>query len=96
MERSINQGGEMTNRIISEDEEALLTPDDVATLFRQSRSFVFKAWRKWMKYGVRPIRINNSKKGRLLFRRSDIERLLDKWSLEPKYKRRIKKENKNG
>lgn len=74
----------MTKQKDQQRGETLLTPDDVATLLRQSRSFVFKAWRKWMKYGIRPIRINRSKKGRLLFRKSEIDRLLDQWSLELK------------
>ncbi len=81
----------MTNRRVSQDGEALLTPDDVAILLRQSRSFVFKAWRKWMKYGIRPIRINRSKKGRLLFRKSDIDQLLEKWSLESRVRKTARK-----
>lgn len=72
------------NRQHTGREEELLTPHDVAKVLRQSRSFVFKTWRKWMKYGVRPIRINRSKKGHLLFRKSEIDRLLDRWSLESK------------
>jgi hypothetical protein len=59
--------------------EDWLTLSDVATLLKKSRSFVFKAWPEWVGRGVRPVRIGGREKGRLLFRRAEIEQLLEHW-----------------
>jgi hypothetical protein len=56
-----------------------LTLSEVAALLRKSRSYVFKAWPSWTTYGVRPARIGGRTQGRLLFRRREVEALLEQW-----------------
>jgi len=57
-----------------------LTLEEVARLLRRSRSAVYKAWPAWIRQGVAPIRVGGkADHGGLLFRRSDIEQLLNAW-----------------
>ncbi len=56
-----------------------LTLAEVAGLLRLSRSFVFKNWPMWTSYGVKPVRSGGRDRGRLLFRRSEVEQLLERW-----------------
>lgn len=64
-------------------ETEFLTVDEVAHLLRRSKSLVYKSWPAWITQGVAPIRIGGkADHGGLLFRRSDIERLLNAWQVE--------------
>lgn len=57
----------------------LLTTEEVSRLIRRTRHYVQSRWREWGRWGVAPVRVGGRPGGGLLFRRSDIERLLDAW-----------------
>lgn len=59
-----------------------MTVDAVAQFLSKSRSFVHKAWPRWISFGVRPVRIGGTPRGRLLFRRSEIEEMLRQWEVK--------------
>lgn len=71
----------MTDNYSQQSGEQLLKLAEVAELLRKSKSYVFKAWPKWTAHGVRPIRVGGTKQGRLLFRRTEIEQLLEQWQV---------------
>ena len=60
----------------SKDED-LLTTAEVALIIRRSRFYVQTRWPQWGRWGIYPIKVGGT--GRMLFRRSDIERLLNAW-----------------
>ena len=59
--------------------EEWLTVTQVAAMLRKSRSFIHKGWPKWVKEGVKPVRVGGSPRVRLLFKRQDIDKLLESW-----------------
>ena len=62
--------------------EEWLTVAQVAAMLRKSRSFVHKAWPRWKVDGVvRPSRVGGTPRGRLLFRMSEVEEMLEKWQV---------------
>lgn len=62
------------NRSQSSD---LLTTAEVALLIRRSRFYVQTRWPQWSRWGIYPIKVGGT--GRMLFRRSDIEKLVSQW-----------------
>ncbi len=60
-----------------------LTGHDLAAFVRKSRSSVHKLWPEWAaQYGLRPVRFGGRKKGRLLFARTEVEAMLERWRCE--------------
>ena len=55
--------------------EKLLTLSEVAELLRISKSYASHVWVEWVRDGVIPIRLSG--RSRLLFKASEIERLID-------------------
>lgn len=62
-------------------EGEFLTTAEVASLIRRSRHYVQSRWPRWSQWGVRPIRVGGKLFGGLLFRRADIERLIQSWQV---------------
>ena len=60
--------------------QSLLTVAEVAVFLRKSKSAVHKLWPSWAaQYGLRPIRFNGRKTGRLLFAKQEIEAMIERW-----------------
>ena len=59
-----------------------LTVDGVAKLLCRSRSVVHKQWPSWSAYGVRPARYGARRRGRLMFKRSEIEAMIERWRID--------------
>lgn len=60
-----------------------LTITEVATMLRKSVSSVHKLWPQWVaRYGLRPIQYGGSPKDRLLFRKVEIEAMLEQWRVQ--------------
>ena len=65
---------------LNDQSDDLLTVKELATLIRKSRSAVHKLWPSWTaQYGLRPIRFNGRKRGRLLFAKSEVEAMIERW-----------------
>ena len=63
-------------------ESPWLTVDGVAKLLCRSRSVVHKQWTSWIVYGVKPARYGARRRGRLMFKRSEIEAMLEQWRID--------------
>lgn len=60
-----------------------ITVEEVAKLFRTSVSFIHHNWPAWIEYGVRPIRLNGNKKGRLMWKKSDLLKMAEReWKVK--------------
>ena len=58
--------------------DTYLNVEQVAQLFGVSKSFVHQNWPGWIKYGVRPIRLNGKQKGRLMWKKSQLIDMIEK------------------
>jgi hypothetical protein len=62
--------------------DTYMTVDQVAKFLNSSASFVHHSWPAWIALGVKPIRLNGHHKGRLMFKKSQIEGLAEKWTVK--------------
>jgi len=59
-----------------------LTVRELSETLRKSPSAIHKLWPVWaVRYGLRPARFGGSRRGRLLFDRIEIERMLEEWRI---------------
>ena len=63
-------------------ENSWLTVDGVARLLCRSKSVVHKQWMSWSIYGVKPARYGARRRGRLMFKRSEIEAMIERWRID--------------
>jgi hypothetical protein len=59
--------------------EVFLTTEGVAELLHLSTGYVKQIWPKFTKYNVNPIRVNGN--CHLLFKKSEIMRMLENWQV---------------
>ena len=76
------QAIEKRNGLDAMGQSPWLTVDGVAKLLCRSRSVVHKQWMSWSIYGVRPARYGARRRGRLMFKRSEIEAMLEQWRID--------------
>jgi len=59
----------------------LLTLQQVAEILNLKYDTVNRQWPTWIKWGVRPIRINGNPNSPPRFRRTEIEAMVEQWEV---------------
>lgn len=59
--------------------EKYLTTEEVAEKLKISVGHFRRIWPKFTQFDCRPTRVGGSKKGKMLFKESEIEHALDQW-----------------
>ena len=70
---------ETSSENITHSDGDWLTIREVAAFLKKSVSAIHKQWPSWVTHGVRPVRYGGRERGRLLFARSEILRMLEQW-----------------
>jgi len=62
--------------------DTYMTVEQVAQFLNSSVSFIHQNWPAWIEFGVKPIRLNGHRKGRLMFKRNQIVSMAEKWTVK--------------